>query len=310
MNKILVTDGMEKNAINLLKNMGFDVEEKFYEEVELKDKIKEIDIIVVRSATKIRKNIIDEAIKTKRLKMIIRGGVGLDNIDVDFAKANGIQVRNTPMASTNAVAELVLCEMLVLARKVKIANIKLQNGIWDKKNLKGNEIMGKTLGLVGYGKIAKNIADKANKLGMNILYTDVQECIENKEGFKFTDLDEILRESDYITIHTPLTNDTRNLFDYDKFKMMKNTAFIINCARGGIIVEEDLLRAIDNNEIAGAALDCFEDEPMPMKELLINPKVSVTPHIGGSTIEAQTRIGNEIVNIIEEYLAKSMVKVL
>lgn len=310
MNKILVTDGMEKNAINLLKNMGFDVEEKFYEEVELKDKIKEIDIIVVRSATKIRKNIIDEAIKTKRLKMIIRGGVGLDNIDVDFAKANGIQVRNTPMASTNAVAELVLCEMLVLARKVKIANIKLQNGIWDKKNLKGNEIMGKTLGLVGYGKIAKNIADKANKLGMNILYTDVQECIENKEGFKFTDLDEILRESDYITIHTPLTNDTRNLFDYDKFKMMKNTAFIINCARGGIIVEEDLLKAIDNNEIAGAALDCFEDEPMPMKELLINPKVSVTPHIGGSTIEAQTRIGNEIVNIIEEYLAKSMVKVL
>ncbi|MBC2576055.1 D-2-hydroxyacid dehydrogenase [Peptostreptococcus canis] len=310
MNKILVTDGMEKNAINLLKNMGFDVEEKFYEEVELKDKIKEIDIIVVRSATKIRKNIIDEAIKTKRLKMIIRGGVGLDNIDVDFAKANGIQVRNTPMASTNAVAELVLCEMLVLARKVKIANIKLQNGIWDKKNLKGNEIMGKTLGLVGYGKIAKNIADKANKLGMNILYTDVQECIENKEGFKFTDLDEILRESDYITIHTPLTNDTRNLFDYDKFKIMKDTAFIINCARGGIIVEEDLLRAIDNNEIAGAALDCFEDEPMPMKELLINPKVSVTPHIGGSTIEAQTRIGNEIVNIIEEYLAKSMVKVL
>lgn len=310
MNKILVTDGMEKNAINLLKNMGFDVEEKFYEEVELKDKIKEVDIIVVRSATKIRKNILDEAIKTKRLKMIIRGGVGLDNIDVDFARANGIQVKNTPMASTNAVAELVLCEMLVLARKVKIANIKLQNGVWDKKNLKGNEIMGKTLGLVGYGKIAKNIADKANKLGMNILYTDIQEYIENKEGFKFTDLDEILRESDYITIHTPLTNDTRNLFDYDKFKMMKNTAFIINCARGGIIVEEDLLKAIDNNEIAGAALDCFEDEPMPMKELLINPKVSVTPHIGGSTIEAQTRIGNEIVNIIEEYLAKSMVKVL
>ena len=152
--KILVTDGMERNAINNLVNEGFEVEEKFYEEEVLKEKIKDVDVIVVRSATKIRKNIIDEALKTGRLKLIIRGGVGLDNIDVAYAEAKGIMVRNTPGASTNAVAELVLCEMLVLARNVKIANIKLNNGKWDKKNLKGSEIHGKTLGLVGYSSIA------------------------------------------------------------------------------------------------------------------------------------------------------------
>ena len=149
MMKILVTDGMDRNAINNLVNEGFEVEEKFYEEEVLKEKIKEVDVIVVRSATKLRKNIIDEALETGRLKLIIRGGVGLDNIDVDYAETKGIMVRNTPGASTNAVAELVLCEMLVLARNVKIANIKLNNGKWDKKNLKGSEIHGKTLGLVG-----------------------------------------------------------------------------------------------------------------------------------------------------------------
>ena len=301
MMKILVTDVMERTAINNLVNEGFEVEEKFYEEEGLKEKIKDVDVIVVRSATKIRKNIIDEALKTGRLKLIIRGGVGLDNIDVAYAEAKGIMVRNTPGASTNAVAELVLCEMLVLARNVKIANIKLNDGKWDKKNLKGSEIHGKTLGLVGYGRIARNIAEKAHMLGMKILYTDIMEYQDAREDFCYTDLKNIIERADYITVHTPLTDQTKNLFGWQEFEKMKDTAFFLNCARGGIVNENDLLRAINEGQIAGAALDCFENEPMPMTELVTHPRVTVTPHIGAATKEAQERIGYEIADIIVNY---------
>ncbi|WP_101773784.1 D-2-hydroxyacid dehydrogenase [Peptostreptococcus faecalis] len=301
MKKILITDGMDKNAVQTLKNKGFNVEEKFYDEDNLKEKIKEVDAVVVRSATKIKKDIIDEALKTGRLKMIIRGGVGLDNIDVDYATGNNIVVKNTPLASTNAVAELVLCEMLVLSRHVKIANLKLKNGIWDKKNLKGNEIAGKVLGLVGFGRIANSIADKAVKLGMKVLYTDIDKFKEDTDDIKYAELEEVIKNADFVTVHTPLTDKTKYMFDKKQFEMMKDTAFFINCARGGIANEQALLDAINEGQIAGAAIDCFEDEPAPMKELLDHPKVSVTPHIGASTEEAQMRIGDEITDIITDY---------
>ncbi len=301
MKKILITDGIDKNTAEYLLMNGFEVEEKFYNEEELKEKIKQVDAIVVRSATKIRKNIIDEAVKTGNLKLIIRGGVGLDNIDVDYAEENGIVVRNTPGASTNAVAELALCEMLVLARKVKAANIKLREGVWDKKNLKGNEIYGKTLGLIGFGKIARSLAEKAHALGMKIIYTDIIECLDNRKDFRFATFETIIKEADYITVHTPLTNNTKYMFNEDIFNQMKDTAFFINCARGGIVNERDLLNAVEGGKIAGAAIDCFEDEPLPLKELLDNPKITVTPHIGASTEEAQQRIGDEIAGIIEDF---------
>ena len=301
MKKILITDGMDKNAIEILLNQGFDVEEKFYPEEELKEKIKEIDVIIVRSATKIRQNIIDEALKTGRLKLVVRGGVGLDNIDVAYAKARGIEVRNTPCASSNAVAELVLCEMLVLARNVKLANLTLQEGVWAKKKLKGTEIHGKTLGLIGFGNIARSLAEKANNLGMNVIYNDIVEHIDARECFKFAKFEEIIEKADYITVHTPLTEDTKYMFNKEVFKNMKETAFFINCARGGIVQEEDLLEAINTNEIAGAAIDCFENEPQPIEGLLNHPKVTVTPHIGASTREAQERIGLEIADIVINY---------
>lgn len=301
MKKILITDGMDKNAIEILLNEGFDVEEKFYPEEELKEKIKEVDVIIVRSATKIRQNIIDEALKTGRLKLVIRGGVGLDNIDVAYAKARGIEVRNTPCASSNAVAELVLCEMLVLARNVKLANLTLQEGVWAKKKLKGTEIHGKTLGLIGFGNIARSLAEKANNLGMNVIYNDIVEHIDARECFKFAKFEEIIEKADYITVHTPLTEDTKYMFNKEVFKNMKETAFFINCARGGIVQEEDLLEAIKTNEIAGAAIDCFENEPQPIEGLLNHPKVTVTPHIGASTREAQERIGLEIADIVINY---------
>ena len=301
MKKILITDGMDKNAIEILLNQGFDVEEKFYPEEELKEKIKEVDVIIVRSATKIRQNIIDEALKTGRLKLVVRGGVGLDNIDVAYAKARGIEVRNTPCASSNAVAELVLCEMLVLARNVKLANLTLQEGVWAKKKLKGTEIHGKTLGLIGFGNIARSLAEKANNLGMNVIYNDIVEHIDARECFKFAKVEEIIEKADYITVHTPLTEDTKYMFNKEVFKNMKETAFFINCARGGIVQEEDLLEAINTNEIAGAAIDCFENEPQPIEGLLNHPKVTVTPHIGASTREAQERIGLEIADIVINY---------
>ncbi|CAK7025278.1 MAG: Hydroxypyruvate reductase [Peptostreptococcus russellii] len=301
MKKILITDGMDKNAIEILLNQGFDVEEKFYPEEELKEKIKEVDVIIVRSATKIRQNIIDEALKTGRLKLVVRGGVGLDNIDVAYAKARGIEVRNTPCASSNAVAELVLCEMLVLARNVKLANLTLQEGVWAKKKLKGTEIHGKTLGLIGFGNIARSLAEKANNLGMNVIYNDIVEHIDARECFKFAKFEEIIEKADYITVHTPLTEDTKYMFNKEVFKNMKETAFFINCARGGIVQEEDLLEAINTNEIAGAAIDCFENEPQPIEGLLNHPKVTVTPHIGASTREAQERIGLEIADIVINY---------
>lgn len=307
MKKILITDGMDKNAVEMLLNQGFEVEENFYPEEELKEKIKEVDAIIVRSATKIRKNIIDEAIKTGNLKLVVRGGVGLDNIDVEYARDKGIEVRNTPCASSNAVAELVLCEMLVLARNVKIANRTLQDGVWAKKNLKGTEIHGKTLGLIGFGNIARSLAKKAHNLGMNVIYTDIVEHIDAGEGFKFAEFEEIIEKADYITVHTPLTKDTKYMFNKDVFENMKDTAFFINCARGGIVQEEELLEAINNEQIAGAAIDCFENEPKPTQELLNHPRVTVTPHIGASTKEAQERIGVEIADIVIDYFGTILI---
>lgn len=301
MKKILATDGIDKEAVEMLRKKGFEVEEKFYPEEELKDKIKDIDIIIVRSATKIRKEIIDEALKTKNLKMIIRAGVGLDNIDVNYARENGIVVRNTPSASSNAVAELVLCEMLVLARNVKIANLKLGEGIWDKKNLKGTEIYGKTIGIIGFGNIARKLAQKAYNLGMKVMYNDIVEYENEGKDYKFANFDEIIENADYITVHTPLTEKTKYMFNKDVFKRMKNTAFLINCARGGIVNEKDLLEALNQNQIAGAAIDCFENEPRPLEDIVNHPRVTVTPHIGASTNEAQKRIAYEIVDIVSDY---------
>lgn len=301
MKKILATDGIDKEAVEMLRKKGFEVEEKFYPEEELKDKIKDIDIIIVRSATKIRKEIIDEALKTKNLKMIIRAGVGLDNIDVNYARENGIVVRNTPTASSNAVAELVLCEMLVLARNVKIANLKLGEGIWDKKNLKGTEIYGKTIGIIGFGNIARKLAQKTYNLGMKVMYNDIAEYENEGKDYKFANFDEIIENADYITVHTPLTEKTKYMFNKDVFKRMKNTAFLINCARGGIVNEKDLLEALNQNQIAGAAIDCFENEPRPLEDIVNHPRVTVTPHIGASTNEAQKRIAYEIVDIVSDY---------
>lgn len=297
--KILVNDGMEKEAIGKLKKLGFEVIDKHYDLEELKEKIKEVDVIVIRSATKIRKEIIDEAVKTKKLKLIVRGGVGLDNIDVAYANKNNIKVKNTPNASSVSVAELTIAHMFALSRFVYLSNLTMREGKWEKKKYKGIELAGKTLGLIGFGRIAKEVAKRAEVLGMKVIYTDKLGEAKGYKNYKYYNLEEVLKRADFVSLHIPFCKEEGATIGEKELEIMKKEAYIINCARGGVIDEKSLLKALNEEKIAGAALDVFENEPNPNEELVNNPKVSVTPHIGGATKEAQERIGEEIINIIE-----------
>jgi len=301
MAKILVADGMDKKAAAELKSLGHELIEEHYELAELNEKIKDVDAIIIRSATKLRKETIDAAKETGKLKVMIRAGVGLDNIDVQYAKDNGFAVRNTPSASSSAVAELAIGHMFTLARHIHSANVTMRNGQWNKKAYKGIELGGKTLGLIGFGRIAQSTADKANALGMNVIYTD---CLGQKEGcdqFKFRTKEELIKESDFISLHIPYIKEVGAVLGENEFDMMKDGTYIVNCARGGVVDEKALLNALDTGKVAAAAVDVFEEEPTPNEALINHEKVSVTPHIGASTAEAQSRIGDEIIDIIKEY---------
>ncbi|WP_040330929.1 D-2-hydroxyacid dehydrogenase [Clostridium ihumii] len=298
--RILVTDGMSASAVKELKEKGFEVVEQFYEPEVLGEELKNFDVVVVRSATKVRKPIIDKALEGGKLKLIIRGGVGVDNIDVAYAEEKGIAVRNTPNASSASVAELALAHMFAVARFIAISNVSMRDGKWDKKKYKGTEISGKTLGLIGFGRIAKELAKRAEVLGMKVLYTNRRGKVEGFDNYEYCTLEDILKRSDYVSLHIPSQNG-KALIGKDELAMMKNSAYLINCARGGVVDEKALLDALNNEVIAGAGIDVYEDEPTKNTELINNAKVSVTPHIGASTKEAQTRIGEEIVKIIIEF---------
>jgi len=298
--RILVTDGMEQAAIQELKNSGFEVVEQFYEVEELKQQIKEFDVIVVRSATKVREPIIDAAMETGRLKLIIRGGVGVDNIDVEYAKSKGITVANTPNASSASVAELAIGHMFCIARYMHIANHTMRQGKWEKKHYEGIELAGKTLGLIGYGRIAKETAKRAKALGMKVVYTN-RSGDQNDPDFKYVPMDELLAMSDFISLHIPGSKDKKAVLGEAEFAKMKDGVFIVNCARGGVVCEEALVKALDSGKVAAAALDVFAEEPTKNEAIYTHPKISLTPHIGASTLEAQERIGEEIVSIIKSH---------
>lgn len=292
--RVLFCDGVEKDLAVKIENLGVEVVNKHYEEVELGEEIKKFDVAVVRSATKIRKNIIDKA-KGSRLKLIIRAGVGVDNIDVDYAKQSGLEVRNTPNASSDSVAELVIAHIFCLARFLNQSNVSMRDGEWNKKKYKGIEIAGKTLGIIGMGRIGESLAKKAKALGMNIIYFDLLGKKDGVEGY--INIDELYRTSDFISIHVPTT---KTLISDNEINKMKDGVYIINTARGTVIDEKALIKALDSNKIAGAGIDVFESEPNFSEELVSRKNVSVTPHIGASTKEAQDKIGDEIVNIIKE----------
>lgn len=298
--RILVTDGMSQSAIKQLRDNGHEVVEQFYEPDVLGGALQDFDCVVVRSKTKVRANHIDEAVKGK-LKLIIRGGVGVDNIDVAYAESKGISVRNTPCASSASVAELALGHMLSLARYIGISNATMRAGQWNKKQYEGSEIGGKTLGLIGMGRIAQELAWRAQTLGMKVVYTCRSGEKKELPQYTYLPLEELLKASDYVSLHIPMPGDKKPVLGSAELAMMKPTAFLINTARGGVVAEDALLDALNEGKLAGAALDVFEEEPTANVALYSHPKVSVTPHIGGQTAEAQSRIGDEIVSIITSF---------
>lgn len=298
--KILVTDGMDKDGIQVLKNMGYEVVEQFFEPEELKERVKNFNVMVVRSATKVRKEIIDSAVETGNLKLIIRAGVGLDNIDVSYAESKGIKVRNTPNASSLAVAELTLGHMFSLARFIGISNVTMRKGEWNKKKYEGIELCGKILGIIGFGRIGQELAKKAYALGMKIFYYDVLGPNREFPEYTYVSFNELLIKSDFISLHIPECQEKSPLIGKAEFSKIKKGTYLINCARGSVLDEEALLEALNSGKLAGAGLDVFIEEPTTNLELINHPRVSVTPHLGASTMEAQKRIGREIVSIIKE----------
>jgi D-3-phosphoglycerate dehydrogenase len=301
MYRVLVTDGMEKSGIEKLKSLGFEVVEQFYEKEVLGDALKDFDALVVRSATKVRQPIIDKAAEAGRLKLVIRGGVGVDNIDVDYAEDKGISVTNTPNASSASVAELTIAHMFAVARFVALANVTMRAGKWDKKHYEGIELNGKTLGLVGFGRISREVAKRAYALGMNIIYTDLMGKAEGFNDYQYAEFDEVIAKADFLSLHVPYSKERGSLIGKEQFAAMKDGVYLINCARGGVVCEEALLEALNSGKVAGAGVDVFEEEPTHNEALVNHPKVSVTPHIGAATLEAQARIGEEIVTIIQEF---------
>lgn len=299
--RVLASDGMDKSAVLELENRGFEVVEQFYETEELGKELAYFDVLVVRSATKVRKPTIDEALSTRRLKLIIRAGVGVDNIDVAYAEEKGIKVMNTPAASSASVAELVIGHMLAITRFIAISNVTMRENKWEKKKYKGIELAGKTLGLVGFGRISKEVAKRAYALGMKIIYTDILGKAENFDEYEYCEFQELLRKSDFVSLHVPFNKELGAVIGTKEIEIMKDGAYLINCARGGVVCEKALLEALNSGKIAGAGIDVFEEEPTKNEALINHPKVSVTPHIGASTSEAQARIGEELVSIICKY---------
>ena len=301
--RVLATDGMEASAVEKLQSLGYEVVQHFYEPEDLKAAVQEFDVMVVRSATKVKKDIIDAAAKTGRLKLIIRGGVGIDNIDKAAAEAVGIKVTNTPAASSASVAELTIGHMFSMARHIGIANATMRNGEWNKKKYEGIELGGKTLGLYGFGRIAREVAKRANALGMNVVYYKRSGEDNSVDFAKYVDLSTLLKDSDFISLHVPKQADRDHLIGKEEIAQMKDGVYLVNTSRGGIIDEADLVEALDSGKVAGAALDVFKEEPTKNEKILQNAKISMTPHIAAATGEAQTRIGAEIVDIIENFFA-------
>ena len=298
--RILAADGMEKSAVKALEDKGCEVVQQFYEVEDLKKAVTEFDALIVRSATKVRVPVIDAAAEAGRLQIIIRGGVGVDNIDVDYAKEKGIDVRNTPKASSQSVAELALGHMFSCARFLSAAGHTMREGKWEKKAYgKGIELQGRTLGIIGFGRIGQHLGIMAKAIGMKVVAYDIYhiEGIEDKLGIPYVELDELLACSDFISVHAPAVNGGA-IINADTIARMKDGVCIINTSRGSNLDEAALLEALNSGKVRAAGLDVWAEEPAKNSELYCHPMVSCTPHIGAATGEAQKRIGAEIVDIL------------
>jgi D-3-phosphoglycerate dehydrogenase len=309
--KILVNDGIHPDGKLLLEEANYVVDTDKVPQNELAKVLPQYDVIIVRSATKVRKELIDVC---PNLKVIARGGVGLDNIDVEYAKSKGIAVINTPAASSQAVAELALGHMFTLSRSLHLLNRKMpveghdQFKALKSTYAKGYQLKGKTLGIIGFGRIGQALAKMAVGIGMNVLAVDsyVESAVVNISPFGYdkinlsvkintVSIDELLKKSDLISIHVP---GDQSIIGASEIAKMKQGVFLINTSRGGSINEDALLDGLNSGKIAGAALDVFSNEPTPRKDLLEHPLISFSAHIGAETVEAQANIGHELADQI------------
>jgi D-3-phosphoglycerate dehydrogenase len=298
--KILVCDKTESEAIARMRAAGLTVDTNFeITPEELPNVLPAYDGMVVRSRTKVRQPLIDVC---PNLKIIVRGGVGLDTIDVEHARSKGITVKNTPKASSASVAELAIGYMFLLARSLYKASATMKAEKWEKKAFEGDEIGGKTLGLIGIGNIGKEVAKRATAMGMTVLAYDPY--VKEADYVKLVALDELLAQSDYISLHLPKTKESANMVDKAQFDKMKTGVRLINCSRGGIVNEEALYGALASGKVAGAALDVYAVEPPTDWKLAKLDNVICSPHIGAQTKEAQGRVAAEVADILIEFAKK------
>lgn len=291
--KILLTDGLEENGQEILRAKAQTDDRAGISAEELLQVVGEYDALIVRGRTKVTPAVFEAG---KKLKVVGRSGVGVDNIDLNAAKQHHVTVVNAPIATTIAVAELTLGLMLAVLREIPRADAGMKEGKWLKKELEGGELWENTLGIIGFGRIGQAVAKRAAAFDMKIIAYDPVVSAEDirKQGAEPVNLDELFARSDVITIHTPLTDSTRNILNAEAFAKMKKGVYIVCAARGGVIDEAALLAALDSGHVAGAGLDVFATEPPGQSPLVTHPKVVTTPHIGGQTVQAQRRAANDI----------------
>jgi len=295
--KVLVCDKTENSAIEKMRAAGLTVDTNFeITPEELPNVLPNYDGCVVRSRTKIRQPLIDVC---PNLKVIVRGGVGLDTIDAEYARSKGITVMNTPKAASASVAEEAIGFMFMLARNLYRASATMKAQKWEKKAFEGEELGGKTLGLIGIGNIGKEVAKRAAALGMTVIAHDPY--VKSAEGVKLVGLDELLAQSDYVSLHLPKTKETADMIGKAQFEKMKTGVRIVNCARGGIINEQALYEALTSGKVAGAALDVYAEEPPTDWKLAELDNVICAPHIGAATKEGQGRVGAEVAEKLIEF---------
>ena len=299
--KVLICDAIAKDAVDGLKGLGIEViENTSVEKEELAGIIADFDGVIVRSRTKIREDLID--IAAGSVKFIVRAGVGLDNIDVEYAREKGIEVINTPEASTNGVAELAVAHMLALLRHIPQATASMKKGEWPKKQLKGNELGSCTVGIIGLGRIGRRTAELVKCFGASVIGYDPY--VKEVQGIdvKMVELGELLTSSDMVSLHLPHTDETHHLIGKEELGKMKESAYLVNCARGGVIDEDALYDVLKNQGIRGAALDVFEEEPPKDLKLMELNNFICTPHLGAQAVESSNRVGEEVVKKVASKL--------
>lgn len=306
--RVLVADNISEQGVRLLRETaGFAVDVRTgMSPQEIAAAVGEYDALVVRSATKVTADVLADP---GRLRAIGRAGTGVDNIDLDAATRAGVVVMNTPGGNSVAAAELTMALLLSMCRNVAQSNAALRDGRWERKEWVGVELAGKVLGVVGLGRIGREVAHRAQGFRMDVLGYDPYVSTDVAEGFgiHFAPLAELIGKADILTLHLPLTDDTRHMIGPELIRQMRRGARIINCARGGLVDEDALLEAVDSGHIAGAALDVFESEPPKNTALLSHPKIVTTPHLGASTREAQERVGTEIAEKIRDYIQRGVI---